>query len=90
MHFQLSREDWTWLVKPKLNGKALSALDRVPYNTDYDVVKDAILTAYTVTTERYRQNFRNMNKTTSQTYLKFASEKLRSLKNWLVCIRYHL
>ena len=83
-HFQLPKEDWKWLVKPKLNGKALSVLDRVQDNTDYDVVKDAILTAYVVTTERYQQNFRNMNKkTTSQTYLEFASEKLRTLKNWL-------
>ena len=45
-HFQLTKEDWTWLIKPKLNGKALSVLDRVENNTDYDVVKKAILAAY--------------------------------------------
>lgn len=82
-HFQLPKEDWTWLIKPKLNGKALSVLDRVENNTDYDVVKKAILAAYSVTTERYRQNFRNMNKATTQTFLEFASEKLRALKKWL-------
>lgn len=51
-HFQLPKEDWTWVLKPKLTGKARSVLDRVQDNTNYEVVKSAILTAYAVTTER--------------------------------------
>ena len=82
-HFDLPKEDWTWLLKPKLNGKALAVLDRAEDNANYEVVKSAILSAYVVTTERYRQTFRNMNKTAGQTYLEFASEKLRALRNWL-------
>lgn len=62
-HFDLPKEDRIWLVKPKLNGKALAVLDRVEDNSDYEVVKSAILAAYAVTTEKYRQTFRNMNKT---------------------------
>lgn len=83
IHFDLPKEDWTWLVKPKLNGKALAVLDNIEDNSDYEVVKSAILAAYAVTTERYRQTFRNMNKTSGQTYLEFASEKLRALRHWL-------
>ena len=49
-HFQSPKVDWTWLVKPKLNGKALSVLDNMQDNTDYDVVKDAILTDKTSAT----------------------------------------
>ncbi|XP_050705709.1 uncharacterized protein LOC126991056 [Eriocheir sinensis] len=83
IHFDLPKEDWPWLVKPKLNGKALAVLDNIEDNSDYEVVKSAILAAYAVTTERYRQTFRNMNKTSGQTYLEFASEKLRALRHWL-------
>lgn len=41
---------------PKLNGKSLCVLNRVQDNTDYEVVKNVTLIAYTVTTERYRRN----------------------------------
>ena len=61
----------------------MAVLDRVEDNANYEVVKSAILSAYADTTERYRQPFRNMNKTAGQTYLEFASEKLRALRNWL-------
>ena len=61
----------------------MAVLDRVEDNANYEVVKSAILSAYAITTERYRQTVRNMNKTAGQTYLVFASEKFRALRNRL-------
>ncbi|XP_063847248.1 uncharacterized protein LOC135092563 [Scylla paramamosain] len=83
VHFELPREDWPWLLKPKLSQKALTIVNGLENNTDYDCVKQGILAAYSITTEGYRQSFRKMFKTPQQTYLEFASEKLRALKRWL-------
>lgn len=82
-HFELPREDWTWLLKPKLSPKALTILNGLENATDYDLVKSGILAAYSITTEGYRQKFRQLSKSPHQTYLEFASEKLRSLRKWL-------
>ena len=38
----------------------------------YDKVKHAILTAYELVPEAYRQKFRNLKKTDDQSYLEFA------------------
>ncbi|XP_063856826.1 uncharacterized protein LOC135098416 [Scylla paramamosain] len=83
VHFELPREDWPWLLKPKLSQKALTILNGLENNTDYDCVKQGIQAAYSITTEGYRQSFRKMFKTPQQTYLEFASEKPRALKRWL-------
>ncbi|MPC52494.1 hypothetical protein E2C01_046364 [Portunus trituberculatus] len=82
-HFELPREDWTWLLKPKLSPKALTILNELENNTDYDLITGGILAAYSITTEGYRQKFRQMSKSQHQTYLEFASEKLRALRRWL-------
>ena len=52
---------------------------------DYGTFKKAILDAFSITEEGYRQVFRNQGKTSVQTYLEFASEKLRAFKKWLKC-----
>lgn len=49
--FQLPKEDWTWLIRFSLNGKALSVLGGVQDNTDHDVIKRFIFTAYAATTK---------------------------------------
>ncbi|XP_069993527.1 uncharacterized protein [Penaeus vannamei] len=82
-HFKWPEEHWVWLIKPKLTGKALKVCENLNDNTDYEEVKCAILAAYSITTEGYRQAFRNMNKFSSQTYAEFASEKLRAFKRWI-------
>lgn len=46
-------------------------------------VKEAILAAYSISTEGYRQAFRNLTKLNHQTYVEFASDKLRAFKRWL-------
>ena len=82
-HFDIPQTDWVWLIKPKLSEKALTVTNNIENNTDYTTVKEAILKAYSITTEGYRQAFRNHVKMQYQTYTEFASEKTRALKRWL-------
>lgn len=82
-HFEWPKEHWVWLIKPKLVGKAVTVCEGVENNTDYDSVKETILAAYSISTEGYRQAFRNLSKPFNQTYSEFASEKLRAFKKWL-------
>lgn len=82
-HFQWPEEHWVWLLKPKLVDKALEVCDGIHDNTDYVEVKKAILDAYSISSEGYRQAFRSLNKPHTQTYTEFAAEKLRAFKRWL-------
>lgn len=63
--------------------RALEVCDGIHDNTDYVEVKKAILDAYSISSEGYRQAFRNLNKSPTQTYTEFAAEKLRAFKKWL-------
>ena len=82
-HFEIPQADWVWLIKPKLSEKALTVCNNIENNTDFDTVKGAILKAYSITTEGYRQAFRNHTKLQYQTYTEFAADKTRALKRWL-------
>lgn len=82
-HFKWPKEHWIWLLKPKLVGKAVDVCDNILGNTDYEETKKAILAAYSITTEGYRQAFRNLTKLPSQTFSEFAGGKFRALNNWL-------
>ena len=59
-HFEIPASDWVWLIKPKLVGKAIKAYEGIENNTDYEEVKKAVLSAYAITTEGYRQAFRSL------------------------------
>ena len=67
-HFGWPQEHWVWLVKPKLVGKAVTVCEGVENNTDYTSIKETITAAYSISTEGYRQAFRNLAKLTHQTY----------------------
>lgn len=82
-HFKWPKEHWLWLVRPKLKGKAITVCDRLEDNTNYDHVKETILAAYSISTEGYRQAFKNLNKPSNQTYAEFASERLQTFHKWL-------
>lgn len=82
-HFNWPKEHWVWLVKPKLTGKALNVCEELQTTSTYDELREAILASYSITTEGYRQAFRNFIKLSHQTYTEFASEKLRLFKRWL-------
>ena len=71
---------WTLLLQSKAR-KVYSALS-VGQSSDYDVVKGAILKAYELVQEAYRQQFRGCRKEESQTYVKFARTKENFFNRW--------
>ncbi|XP_064111147.1 uncharacterized protein LOC135218637 [Macrobrachium nipponense] len=76
-------EQWVWLIKPKLVGKAATVVGSLIGELSYMVIKKAVLDAYAVTSEGYRQKFRNYVKPHIKTWTEFAAEKLRLFKKWL-------
>ena len=53
-------DQWVWLLKSKLSGKASKVVRHLEDTSDYTKVKQAILDAYSITEEGYRQEFRNL------------------------------
>ena len=76
-------EQWVWLVKSKLVGKAATVVGSLVGELSYAVIKQAVLDAYAVTSEGYRQQFRNYLKPFNKTWTEFAVEKLRLFRKWL-------
>ena len=74
-HLKWPREQWVWLLKPKLTGKAAKSVRHLEHTSDYEAVKQAILDAFSITEEGYKQAFRDLTKKSIQTYLEFPSEK---------------
>ena len=76
---------WTLLLQSVLIGRAreiFSAMS-IEQSQDYDVVKQAILKAYELVPEAYRQKFRNTRKLFGQTHVEFARQKERLFDRWL-------
>lgn len=78
------KEAWTILLQCSLVGKAqeaytsLSAEDSV----DFDKVKAAILRAYELVPEAYRQKFRKLRRQYNQSYVEFVREKEVLFDRW--------
>ena len=70
-------EQWVWLIKPKFIGKAATVVGSLVGELDYKVIKKAVLDAYSVTSEGYRQQFRNYTKIFNKTWTEMAAEKLK-------------
>ncbi|XP_064089975.1 uncharacterized protein LOC135203981 [Macrobrachium nipponense] len=83
LHLDWPRDQWVWLLRPKLTGKAAKVCRHLENTTDFQNVKQAILDAFSISVEGYRQTFRNKTKFTTQTYVEFASEKLREFRKWV-------
>ena len=77
-------EVWPLLLQCKLSGKAQEVIAALPLEESlkYESVKAAIMRAYELVPEAYRQKFRNLRKTDSQTYAEFAREKCTSFDKW--------
>ncbi|KAJ8031719.1 hypothetical protein HOLleu_25003 [Holothuria leucospilota] len=78
------RDKWSILIQSNFTGKAqevYSALSRED-SMDYDKVKRAILQAYELVPEAYRQKFRKYRKVDTQTYVEFAHQKERHFDRW--------
>ena len=78
------KEIWTSLLQCVLVGKAQEIYASVPLeqSVDYEVVKAAILKAYELVPEAYRQRFRQCKKWDQHTYIEFAREKERLFNRW--------
>ena len=67
-----------------LNGKAQKTFAALSFDdsSDYDVVKAAILKAYELVPEAYRQKFRNEKKDDKKTYVEFANQREVYFDSW--------
>ncbi len=79
-----SKEVWPLLLQCKLTGKAqeVCATLSLEDSLNYDMVKVAILRAYELVPEAYRQRFRNHKKHLGQTFVEFAREKGVLFDKW--------
>ncbi|KAL0153620.1 hypothetical protein M9458_051100, partial [Cirrhinus mrigala] len=78
------KDMWGLLLQCNLAGKAEEVCSSLPIeqSLDYEIVKAAVLRAYELVPEAYRQRFRNLMKTTKQTYVEFAREKKSLFEKW--------
>ncbi|XP_068215111.1 uncharacterized protein [Palaemon carinicauda] len=77
------KEQFVLLIRSALKGKAAHIASQMLEERDYYVLKKAVLDAYTITAEGYRQMFRNSIKGTTQTYLELFQVKLKQFRKWL-------
>ena len=80
-------DQWIWLVKPKLTGRAATVVSHLVGERSYGAIKQAVLDAYMITIEGHRQRFRQYYKSIQQTWYEFASEKLRLFHKWLTAAK---
>lgn len=77
-------EMWPSLLQCKINGKAQEVVSALPLadSLKYDVVREAILRAYELVPEAYRQKFRGHRKSPTQTFVEFARDKGALFDRW--------
>ena len=77
-------EAWPILLQTALVGKGQDAFASLSEkdSADYEQVKASILKAYELVPEAYRLKFRNLRKTSDQTYVDFAREKRLKFDSW--------
>ena len=90
-HFEKVADSLTWpeagwvlLLQSVLVGKAQEIYGSlsVEQSSKYEHVKEAILKAYELVPEAYRQKFRNYLKYDSKTHVEFAREKENLFNRW--------
>lgn len=75
------RDNWLSILVPRLVGKAYRVNASADKDSGFEEIKEAILRAYSVTPDSYRQQFRNLKKGFDETFSEFAQELTRKLKN---------
>ncbi|KAJ8341895.1 hypothetical protein SKAU_G00341860 [Synaphobranchus kaupii] len=78
------KDIWTTLLQCKLIGKAQDAVATLSLadSLNYEVVKAAVLRAYELVPEVYRQKFRDYRKALAQSFVEFAREKGTLFDKW--------
>ena len=79
------KESWALLIQGSLSGKAREIFTSLSIDdgNNYDKLKEAVLKAYELVPEAYRQKFRNLKKAQDQTHVEFARSKETLLDRWL-------
>ena len=77
-------KSWILLLQSVLVGKAQEIYGSlsVEQSSNYEHIKEAILKAYKLVPEAYRQKFRNYLKYDSKTHVEFAREKENLFNRW--------
>ncbi len=77
---------WGLLLQCNLSGKAQQVCSALPVEKclDYNMDKAAVLRAYGLVHEAYRQHYRSLTKTVNQTFVEFAQEKKNLFEKWCV------
>ncbi|XP_057211844.1 uncharacterized protein LOC130567622 [Triplophysa rosa] len=85
----MAEEMWALLLQCSLTGKAQEVCSALPIedSLDYETVKTAVLRAYELVPEAYRQKFRAHVKTVKQTYVEFVREKRVLFEKWCLSSR---
>jgi len=76
---------WAFLLSHVLVGKGRDAYNALSLSEvqDFNMVKAAVLTAYELRPEAYRQKFRNLVRQGSQSYMDFGREKTHLFNRWI-------
>ena len=79
------KESWTLLLQSVFVGKAREIYSSLSIEQcqNYDAVKKAVLKAYELLPEAYRQKFRSAKKESNQTHVEFARVQEQMLDRWL-------
>ena len=79
------KAEWAVRLIPLLSGKALEAYSRLPVEVsdDYDVIKNAILERYKLTSEAYRMRFRNATQKSDESYKEYRIRIETDLDLWV-------
>jgi hypothetical protein len=82
--FEWPKAAWTLLLQCVLTGKAQEVYSSLALDqcADYEIVKAAILRAYELVPEAYRQRFRGSRRVDKQTFVEFAREKEILFNRW--------
>ncbi|XP_077954032.1 uncharacterized protein LOC144391284 [Gasterosteus aculeatus] len=78
------KEVWPLLLQCKLTGKAQEVVASLSLEESgqYDLVKAAVLRAYELVPEAYKQRFRNHRKSSNKTFVEFARDKESLFDRW--------
>lgn len=83
-----SDADCALMLQCVLTGRAQEAFSSMSLadSSDYKNIKSAVLRAYELVPEAYRQRFRSWEKRAGQTYVEFARDLTTHFKRWLTAL----
>ncbi|KAL2081327.1 hypothetical protein ACEWY4_023180 [Coilia grayii] len=78
-------EEWVTLIRRELTGKGQEAYTSLAFgdSCEYETVKRAVLRAYDLVPEAYRQQFRHAKLSPGQSYVDFARQQELTFDKWL-------